>query len=329
MDNRLTIVMYHYVRDLARSRYPEIKGLTTEQFRGQIGYIKKHYHVISADFLMDVVAEGGTLPPRALLLTFDDGYSDHFTQVFPILDDHKISGAFFPPGKFIHEHKVLDVNKIHFILAAAPDKMALVEFIDRKINQHQSELKSRAEYWDEYARPSRYDPAEIIYIKRMLQRGFPRELRKAVVAELFQKYVTKDEAAFSHELYLTKDQIRCMHHHGMCFGSHGYDHYWLDRLTKTEQETEIDRSLDFLKSVGVDTRRWVMCYPHGAYNDSLLSVLGDRNCLIGLGTEVGIADLGEQNLLTLKRLNTNDLPMEAAAPPNQWTQMILSNDNFE
>lgn len=323
MKNRLTIVMYHYVRDLARSRYPEIKGMTTEQFRGQIEYIKKHYNVISADFLMDVVTEGETLPPRALLLTFDDGYRDHFTQVFPILYEHKISGAFFPPGKFIHEHKVLDVNKIHFILASTQNKMELVDFIDEKITHYANELNSRADYWEAYAKPSRYDPAEIMYIKRMLQRGFPRELRKSVVDELFRKQVTVDEAAFSHELYLSKDQISYMHLNEMCFGSHGYDHYWLDRLTRAEQEAEIDRSLDFLKSVGVDVERWVMCYPHGAHNDTLFSLLRERNCVVGLGTEVGIADLGEQNLLNLKRLNTNDLPMDANASPSQWTEKIL------
>ena len=31
----LTIVMYHYVRDLAGSRYPEIKGRTIEEFESE------------------------------------------------------------------------------------------------------------------------------------------------------------------------------------------------------------------------------------------------------------------------------------------------------
>ena len=324
MNNAVTIIMYHYIRDLEHSRYPEINGLTTDQFRAQVKYIKKYYNVISVDFLLDAVDAGEQLPPRALLLTFDDGYSDHFTTVFPILDEEKISGAFFPPGKFINEHKVLDVNKIHFILASTSNKSDLVEFIDLKIAQHQHTLKSRDEYWREYAKPSRFDPAEIIYIKRMLQRGFPASLKKSVVDALFQKYVTTDEGAFSRELYLNKDQITCMYRNGMFFGSHGYDHYWLDRLTRDEQEVEIDKSLDFLDSLGVNLNRWVMCYPHGAYNTSLLSVLRERNCLIGMGTEVGIANLDNPDgLLSLKRLNANDLPKDSEASPNQWTKKVL------
>ena len=108
--------MYHYVRDMKHSRYPEIKGLDIDLFKEQIAYIKKHYNVISAYDLMDIIESDSGLPPKALLLTFDDAYIDHFTQVFPILDEQKLSGLFFPPAKSVLENQVLDVNKIHFIL---------------------------------------------------------------------------------------------------------------------------------------------------------------------------------------------------------------------
>jgi peptidoglycan/xylan/chitin deacetylase (PgdA/CDA1 family) len=92
---KLSIIMYHYVRDLRRSRFPNLKGLETDRFREQIAYIKKHYSVISGDELL-AAAEArswDTLPPSPLLLTFDDGYVDHFTQVFPILRGAGISGC--------------------------------------------------------------------------------------------------------------------------------------------------------------------------------------------------------------------------------------------
>src|SRR5688572_6291776 len=97
---RLSIITYHYVRDLRRSRFPDVKGLETDQFREQIAYIKEHYRVISGDELLAAAEAGSwdTLPPSALLLTFDDGYVDHFTQVFPILARANIPGCFFPPA---------------------------------------------------------------------------------------------------------------------------------------------------------------------------------------------------------------------------------------
>ena len=326
MKSVLTIVMYHYVRDLRHARYPEIKGLSKEDFEEQTQYIKKHYNVISGPELMDAIVEGAPLPPRPLILTFDDGYIDHFTEAFPVLDRENLPGCFFPPAKCILEHKVLDVNKIHFVLASTPEKRTLVEYIFKQIDENRSRynLLTSAVYWEKLGTPSRFDPAEVIFCKRMLQRELPVELRQAIIDELFSRYVTTDEASFSRELYMTPDQLGMLHRHGMYVGSHGYDHFWLNTLSTQEQEREIDQSLAFLKSVGSDIRRWIMCYPYGAYNESLLSVLKSRNCIIGLTTEVGLARLGEHNPLILPRLDTNDLPKDSNAEVNEWTVKAAS-----
>ena len=123
----LTVVMYHYVRPLARTRYPAIKGLDLQCFRGQLAYIRRHYHPITAaDLVAAVRQRDGTgvweLPPSSILLTFDDGYADHFDHVFPLLDDAGVQGSFFAPGRAVGEGLVLDVNKIHFVLASVDDK---------------------------------------------------------------------------------------------------------------------------------------------------------------------------------------------------------------
>ena len=313
--------MYHYVRDIRLSRYPEIKGLAKDDFREQISYILKHYTVISGTQLMDAIVEGATLPPRPLMLTFDDGYIDHFTEVFPVLDREKLPGLFFPPAKCILEQKVLDVNKIHFVLASARDKRLLVDHIYKRIdeNRNQYNLSTNAAYWENQAKPSRFDHAEVMFCKNMLQRELPLELRQIITDELFSQYVTRDEASFSRELYMSPDQIRTLQSHGMYVGSHGYDHFWLNTLSSKQQEEEIDQSLLFLKSVGADVNRWIMCYPYGVYNESLLSVLKSRNCVVGLTTEVDLARLGEHDPLALPRLDTNDLPRDSNAEENEWT----------
>jgi peptidoglycan/xylan/chitin deacetylase (PgdA/CDA1 family) len=317
----LTIVMYHYVRDLRGSRYSELKALSRAEFEGQIQYIKRHYNVISGTDLINTVVESAALPPRPLLLSFDDGYIDHFTEVFPVLDRENLPGCFFPPAKCILERQVLDVNKIHFVLAATPKKRTLVEDIFMQIDENRSryDLLTSAAYWEKLGTPSRFDPAEVVFCKRILQRELPLELRQAIIDELFRRYVTTDEASFSRELYMTLDQIEALQQHGMYVGSHGYDHFWLNTLSTQQQEKEIDLSLTFLASLGADTRRWIMCYPYGAHNESLLSVLKSRNCVIGLTTDVGLAYLGEHNPLILPRLDTNDLPKDSNTDMNRWT----------
>ena len=331
MNFTLTIVAYHYARELKHSRYPEIKGLTTAQFREQIAYIKKHYTVISGDDLLASLNLGEALPPQALLLTFDDGYIDHFTQVFPILDQENLSGCFFPPARCILENKVLDVNKIHFILASVPDKQILIDHIFKCLNDYRSEhqLPDNNYFWNEFARPNRFDSREVVFIKRILQRGLPESLREIIVDSLFCKYVSSNEAAFAKELYLSVEQIQCMRRNGMYIGSHSYSHSWLNSIDRPAQEQEIDRSLKFLRKIGTPLHSWIMCYPYGAYNDSLLSVLSSRGCRVGLTLNVGIANLRRDNGLTLPRIDTNDLPKAADAPPNQWTLEAGERLQFE
>lgn len=90
----LYISMYHYTRDLVHSRYPKIKGLDKQLFRQQIEFMKNNFNIITMEQVIDVVEGKSCLPEDALLLTFDDGYVDHYTFALPILEEFGIQGSF-------------------------------------------------------------------------------------------------------------------------------------------------------------------------------------------------------------------------------------------
>ena len=85
--HRCSIIQYHYVRDLQNSRYSQIKGLDTELFKGQLAFLKYHYRFVTMEQVIEALAGGAELPEKAVLLTFDDAYNDHYTNVFPLLDE--------------------------------------------------------------------------------------------------------------------------------------------------------------------------------------------------------------------------------------------------
>lgn len=325
MNRKLTVVMYHYVRDLNNSRYPEIKGCDVSLFREQVKFIKKHYTPVTVEEVLDAYDNGKQLPDHAILLTFDDAYADHFTYVFPILKHEHIQGVFFPPVKAVTEHTVLDVNKVHFILASTPQgKMSqlLVE-LRRMVEENKEEygLESFENYFNRFAIASRFDPKEVIFVKRLLQVGLPEDLRRKITTELFEKSIGMDETMFSRELYMTIDQIKCMVECGMHIGSHGYDHYWLSSLSKEKQEFEIVKSIEFIKLVGGDAKNWTIGYPYGDYNDDTIALLKKHGCRMGFTTRVEVADLDvddSDSLYKLPRLDVNDLPKDAEAKVNEW-----------
>jgi peptidoglycan/xylan/chitin deacetylase (PgdA/CDA1 family) len=311
----LTVVMYHYVRDLERSRYPAIKGLRTSEFREQLEHLRRNYNVVRMEDVAACITQGERLPPRAALLTFDDGYIDHYVTAFPMLMEYGFQGSFFPPAGPVTRGELLDVNRIHFLLASMNDPALLVTAINEFVLDHRQShgLDEPDDYWREWGQPNRFDSAEVIYIKRMLQVALPRDLRNQLAGQLFAQVVSIDEAAFAQELYVTLEQLRVMRQCGMHVGCHGDAHEWLNSLDRSEQERDIDAALSFLRSVGTPVDElWTIAYPYGGWNESLLEVLTDRGCRLGFTTEPAVADVRNHTALCLPRLDTNDLPPRAS-----------------
>ena len=327
MPKTVTIVMYHYIRDLEHSRYPNIKGLTVDHFTEQLEYMAQYYTFVTVEQLIDALDSPETeLPPNAIMLTFDDGYIDHFLTVFPLLNRLGIQGCFFPTAKAVLEQNVLDVNKIHFILATADDHSAIVRDIYSMMDQLRPThaLESNEYYYRTHAQAKRYDSPDVAFIKTILQKALPEKCREYIVDRLFRNYVGVDESVLSDELYMSLNQLRCMSENGMYIGSHSYEHIWMDSLSPAAQRADVESSKQFCQRVGCDLNQWGFNYPYGAFDDSLISLLRAGDCKFALTSKVGIADLEVEDRLMLPRLDTNDLPKDRGAKPNDWTLKVIS-----
>ncbi len=307
--SELSIIMYHYVRDLARSRFPDMKGLDLNLFRVQIQFLKAHFAPVTMEDVVRAFHDKTPLPQRALLLTFDDGYSDHFTNVFPILREEKLQGSFFIPGKTFTEQKLLDVNKIHFTLASADIAILTAVLLQRIEDFRQAgvPLPTAKELFATYAHANRFDQKETIFFKRMLQTVLPKEIRKQVSSELFKKYVGAAEETFASELYLNQKQISEMKESGMHIGLHGYDHDWLGNLTRTELEADFSKAFDCMSDF-IDRDCWTMCYPYSSYNQKVIRLLKSKGCRMAFTAEVRRADTRTDDPFMVPRYDTNDFP---------------------
>lgn len=304
--------MYHYVRRIQNSRYPEIKGLELDKFVAQLEYFAENFNVVTMEQILSSIKCSSDLPENAMLLTFDDAYAEHFTHVYPILKKMNMQGTFYVPAKTVLEHKVLDVNKIHFILASVDKIDTLVEAIKMELEQYRNEygLASFEEYFSEYAVENRFDCREVIFVKRMLQHALPEKLRNLIADKLFIKYVGMSEEAFCRELYMDKFQLEQLVRDGMHVGCHGYDHYWWNKLREEDLEQEILKSKQFLASIGCDMDNWTACYPYGATSAEVVHELQKHGCNAAFTTEVREADLNSDHPLLIPRFDTNDFPTE-------------------
>ena len=306
--SNLTIVMYHYVRPIKESKFPGIKGLELEGFKRQLDYLSENFSIVSTEEVINATKYATPLPKDACWLTFDDGYKDHIDHVMPELLKRNLHGAFFPPRVAIEEDEVLDVNLIHHILSCADNVDQLVASLNSSCIVHGVSERELNDFYEKYAIPYRFDNADTIYVKRMLQHVLQEQLRTRIAHEMFQEFVGLSAAEFSSELYMSVEDVRELVRNGMYVGSHGSMHYWLDKITPEEQEKDIEQSLKFLDSVGASTKDWVMCYPYGAYNDDTIELLKSFEASLGITTEVRVANLMSDNPFKLPRLDTNDFP---------------------
>lgn len=301
------VIMYHYVRKLCGSRYPQIKGLELDYFKSQLAFLRENgFSFVTLD---DVVHRADKLSDKSVLLTFDDGYIDHYINVFPILEQQRIQGVFSMPGKIIREKKILDVNKIHFVLASA-DIQVIKNKLFRRLNHYRGAefvYPSNEELYEKLAVANRFDNKDVIFVKRSLQVELPERLRNIITDELFGEMVSDNEAAFVDELYMSMDQIKTMHRHGMVFGIHGYDHYWMNRLGEGELRQDLIQALEVFDGI-IDPIDWINCYPYGSYSDNVIRISKELGATSGLTTEVAIYEPGKQDVFKIPRLDTNDFP---------------------
>lgn len=312
--NDIFAIMFHYVRNIECGRYKGLKGLEIEEFEEQIKFLRENFYILTMEELLDMLSkyqEGEDTAPllkRAVLLTFDDGYADHFTNVYPVLDKYNIQGTFFVNSLPIYEGKMLNVNKIQLILSECPDVTELKDMTIERLNKLYTlfDIPSSGELWRKWASPSRYDDENVVFIKRVMQVGLPQNVAQLLIDDLFQEIVAVDESVLAKEYYLSLDQIKTMKKNGMFFGIHGHSHCWMGKMEElSEIEKEIQMCVALYKEV-IDETGWVLNYPYGNYSEKVIQVAQENGCIAGFSTELSKMDFSKRYILP--RLDTNDFP---------------------
>ena len=85
-----SILMYHSVGE-----NKAFFNVRPEDFKWQMNYLKEHnYNVISLRDFVDS-KEKGNIPSRTVVITFDDGYEDNFSNAFRVLKDYNFPATIF------------------------------------------------------------------------------------------------------------------------------------------------------------------------------------------------------------------------------------------
>ena len=100
-DGRTVMVLnYHKVANEHRSL-----SVTLDDFRQHMAWLKEYgYTGITPDELYAFVTEGAELPAKPVLITFDDGYKDNYTNAYPIMKEYGFKGTIFVVTSFLGKY---------------------------------------------------------------------------------------------------------------------------------------------------------------------------------------------------------------------------------
>ena len=305
-NNQIYIVMYHYVRNLKKSYYPNLKALELQKFKKQIDFFKKNFNVLSYFDFLEILHSKKIPSKPSVLLTFDDGYYDHFENVFPVLLKKKISGIFYTPIVTFRNNKVLDVNKIHFILEKEHNKKKIINFIDIKLKKYLKKnlIDMNLRELDLF---NRWDDKETTLIKKLLQDYLPEKVRLKILNRLFENIMNESESEFSKRLYMSQNNICEMSRNRMFFGIHGCNHKRLSKLNYNDQQKEINNSIKFFKKLKINEDSLSICYPYGSYNNNTLKITKKNN--LNFGLTINVNTLFKKNIseiYEIPRFDCND-----------------------
>ncbi len=118
---RVPILVYHNIEPWPGGKPTAALDLTMrpEAFAAQMRYLAEHkIPTVSLDALLDALEGKRTLPPNAVVITFDDGRVNQLHNAVPVLKQHGLTATFFP---FVH---AMDKNPRYFTWAQFRDVMA-------------------------------------------------------------------------------------------------------------------------------------------------------------------------------------------------------------
>ena len=128
--------MYHYVRPFD-SDLPYLNHLHIEDFKKQLDFFEDHYGFITQKEFINSLKTGNT--SKGIILTFDDGLSCHYNHVFKELQDRGLWGIFYIPTSPYKNNKLLDVHRIHLLLAKYKE---MLDVLSRNGSQYSMQTAS-------------------------------------------------------------------------------------------------------------------------------------------------------------------------------------------
>lgn len=236
---RISILTYH--RIMPEYDYMRALEPTVAEFEWQMELLSAYFNPISLSQALDMAA-AGKLPPRAVCVTFDDGYADNEELALPVLKRYKVPATVFVSTGYLNGGCMWNDTIIESVRLASGSTLdlraiGLDEYSIRNISDRQNTagtILNEIKHWPQGRRARAVEAIGAVEMEGVLPSGS----------------------------MMTDKQLLNMSDEGVEIGAHTITHPILATLAVAEAEAEIVGSKQYLeKKLGKVVRSFA--YPNG------------------------------------------------------------------
>lgn len=269
MPPRLSILIYHRVLREPDPLFPD--EVDAERFDAQMRLLRRHFSVLTLGRALRM-RDAGTLPARALTITFDDGYADNAQVALPILQRHGLAATFFVATGFLDGGRMFNDS--------------VIECLRRTTLQH-IDLHDLGVPAMPLSTPAERRAAIDALLTRVKYLALAE--REAFLARLHQ---LAGRPHLPGDLMMRSGQVVELHRAGMEIGGHTVHHPILRVLPEPDAVAEIARGRERLQAV-TDAPVQVFAYPNGQpgkdYGEREVAIVRRQGFLGAVSTRRGTA----------------------------------------
>jgi peptidoglycan/xylan/chitin deacetylase (PgdA/CDA1 family) len=245
-----------------------------------MGELSRRFRVISLAEAVAAVRTRSGLPPRALLITFDDAYRDFAEHAWPVLRGLGLPAVVFVPTAFPGEPgRAFWWDRLHRALLSTRREAPLAS------PAGELRLGSRAERERSFAHV----------------RDRVKALPHRAAMELVEEVCGALEPSPAAGSVLGWDALRALAREGVTLCAHTRTHPLLDRIDAAQTRAEVAGALaDLRREIGEALP--VLAYPDGRYGPETLAAVRDAGIEVAFTTHRGINDLRTLDALQLRRV---------------------------
>jgi len=298
------ILMYHRVLDENSGERDYIQpGLYVSRrvFEKQIAYLSKKCNLLSLGELAELLICKQRIPPKSLVITFDDGWRDNYLYAFPILKKYHVPAIIFLTTDYIGTNSIFWFLKASILVTNSKlSKAQLGELIDK----YESGMNSTKTLPDGKSEEASSILSDRDWFIERLKQVDPKNI-PAVLKELSAQNGPAADTVKEDRSMLAWEEVIEMNRNGVDFGSHGCSHGIMPALT----DAEIQREL--MESKGIIERKLgrkinLFAYPNGDYSSHVIELVSRSGYICALATKEKNKPESDMNIYSLTRINVHD-----------------------